>query len=793
MSVRGVPAHVVPPARGPLSTRAPLQRVVALVPLIAAVHFALAFPVARVALLGALAGLLLVCLRWPAAWLALIPALLPLCDLAPWSGRMFLQEIDLALLVLSAACLWHGQYRPSRRRGLPLGFLCALGLFTLSYLVSLYLGLTPLPPPGVNDWSSYYSPYNALRVARGFLWALVFLPPLHCLFRRAPDTARRALLAGVIAGLLGTGLAVLWERGVLHDLLYGDSVYARLQSLLDFTTPYRITGLFSSMHTGGESIDGYLALAWPCALFALFLRPRSTGLALAGALTLPLALYAVVTTFSRASFLALGVSLAAFGVGAFVALGRRVSWRRAWLLVGCAAGLVVAAGVGFARGGTLALAAAAAGFGGSAVLGFFAARVGRPVTGAGFLLGGLATLALIRYAQVSSKWISVAPGTAALVALGLAVTALVLGAFTGWLARGSLDAREFAAGGLLVLAVTGTLLPALLGYRMEARFSEVSRDIETRRSHWRDGLALAPTQGMERLWGAGLGTFPRRYLLAYPDKVDGLSVLAGNATDPHLEILGGKDVKVTQRVWLPAYRDYVVRLKYRLDAPEANIRVRICRRHLINPTEYNAACVGTERNVKSTGGEWASLEHPVALGALGVHAGNLARAPLLLELTNRREYRLMEQPPAMVAFDDVELLDEAGFDQLHNGDFSAGMDRWFILYDFNHLPWHAKNLFVHLRVEQGWLGLGAFLLLMASALHRGLRAGLAGDTFTFALTVSLLGFMAIGLVGTMLDVPRIMLLCYLLMFAVVLGSDAAVAQARAHRPRGARSRPRSST
>jgi hypothetical protein len=37
--------------------------------------------------------------RWPQAWLLVVPAALPVLDLAPWTGRFFLDEFDALLAV----------------------------------------------------------------------------------------------------------------------------------------------------------------------------------------------------------------------------------------------------------------------------------------------------------------------------------------------------------------------------------------------------------------------------------------------------------------------------------------------------------------------------------------------------------------------------------------------------------------------------------------------------------------------------------------------------------------------
>lgn len=749
-----------------LANESTLQRLLALLPASAAAWGVANYPYAALPLAIALGVFAALCLRFPAFWLCVIPALLPLCDLAPWSGRIFLQEIDLFLLVAMAGALWHGQYRASRGAGLPVGFQWLLFVYAATYCWSLYAGLAPLPPPGIDGFANYYSNYNALRVARGLLWALLLARPLALLFRRDPLLAKRALLGGVTLGLLGTGLVVLWERGVIHDLLYGQTRYELLRGLLDFTTPYRITGLLSGMHTGGESIDGYLALAWPCALAAVLLVPRRIWPALPGMLALPLALYACVVTFSRATYLALGLTLTVFAAGLLRVTARRAGLR--WTLGALCAGamLLGVVALAFRRGGILALAAVLFTTA-LCVLVIYAGRRFRPgvfavVNGAGVL----AAIALCVRAQITSKWVPVDPVTALPWSVGLVGLAFLCAIPLGVVARRALSRVEFVVAGLVVAVVSATIVPATLGYRMETRFATARQDVQMRLRHWQDALALLPADGLTALRGVGLGTFPRYHLVAYPELTGGIVMLARADSNTWLQVTGGKDAKLSQRIELPANRTYVLTFDYRLRDAEANLRAKVCRRHLIHPTEFNGACRSREITLHATGDTWRAFEFRFDLGGLGADAGNLARPPLMLELANRREYRLMSRAPATLDIDNVSIRGPDGREYLANGDFEQGMDRWFVLYDFNHLPWHIKNVAVHLRFEQGWLGLASFLLLWGYGLQQALRQAMRGDAFAGGLGVAILGFGAVGLVGTLLDEPRIMLLYFLLLLAL---------------------------
>ena len=92
------------------------------------------------------------------------------------------------------------------------------------------------------------------------------------------------------------------------------------------------------------------------------------------------------------------------------------------------------------------------------------------------------------------------------------------------------------------------------------------------------------------------------------------------------------------------------------------------------------------------------------------------------------------------------------------------MDFWFFTSDRDHLPWHAKNLFVHTYVEQGALGLGVLLLALATAFVRLLRQPTRLQTHAATLLAALVGVTTVGLVDSLLDMPRITLFLTLLLW-----------------------------
>jgi hypothetical protein len=267
----------------------------------------------------------------PTAWLWVVPMAWPLLDLAPWTGRFYFDEFDLLMLVTAAMLMWRG--RPRRPRRAPGGaFLLLAASLTALTAIATLRGVWPLAPLDANAFASYWSPYNGLRVAKGFLWgALIFLWLRDCPLRGR--ALARPLAIGLALGLLGVGLVGAWE----HHLYVGFA--QRLET-------YRIVSLFSSMHTGGGHIEAYLVAAVP---FLWLLTGRLRDLALTAPIMI-LTAYVMLYTVSRGGVAAFGVVvlllLLASARMAMLTRGRRLL-APVTLLVGVALLLATGAGGGY--------------------------------------------------------------------------------------------------------------------------------------------------------------------------------------------------------------------------------------------------------------------------------------------------------------------------------------------------------------------------------------------------------------------------------------------------------------
>jgi hypothetical protein len=226
--------------------------------------------------------------RLPDSWLFAIPALLPVMDFTPWTGRFFFDEFDLVILTTVAVRLWHKPQQQTQPLFSQLTFVL-LGLFGLFYAISLLRGLLPLQTIDANAFTNYYSYYNSLRVGKGMVWALLLLPALKQALHHNSH-ARIYLAYGMLAGLTGVIIIAIVERSLFVGLF-------------DFSSHYRINALFSTMHTGGGHIESYLMLSLPF-IAVLFFKPSATLVNRFCGISLFISgLYVLLVTFSRGGYI----------------------------------------------------------------------------------------------------------------------------------------------------------------------------------------------------------------------------------------------------------------------------------------------------------------------------------------------------------------------------------------------------------------------------------------------------------------------------------------------------------
>lgn len=220
----------------------------------------------------------------PITALAIIPAALPILDLAPWSGRFYLDEFDALLAVTLAT----GYARTaSSRIALHPTLKIALALLMASFFASTLIALIPWQIPDANAFTSYFSPFNALRIGKGLVWAILFIQLVQRLDIDTTNTFKW-FAWGMTLGLAAVAATMMREK-----IMFG--------GLLNFSSDYRATGPFSAIHTGGAYVECYLAVATPFLIY-LTMTTRRWLLRLTGVALLLAGTYALMATVSRNGF-----------------------------------------------------------------------------------------------------------------------------------------------------------------------------------------------------------------------------------------------------------------------------------------------------------------------------------------------------------------------------------------------------------------------------------------------------------------------------------------------------------
>jgi O-antigen ligase len=104
---------------------------------------------------------------------------------------------------------------------------------------------------------------------------------------------------------------------------------------------------------------------------------------------------------------------------------------------------------------------------------------------------------------------------------------------------------------------------------------------------------------------------------------------------------------------------------------------------------------------------------------------------------------------------------------LANSDFAQNLAHWFPAARFYFLPWHIDNLYLELLIERGLLGLLLGGALVATALWQLVLGSARRQPLAPYLAASLSGVLLVGLVSSVMDVPRVAFLLFLLVFCAL--------------------------
>jgi hypothetical protein len=342
--------------------------------------------------------------------------------------------------------------------------------------------------------------------------------------------------------------------------------------------------------------------------------------------------------------------------------------------------------------------------------------------------------------------------------LAYPVVLLVMGIAVAvrWLRQRAKSLAGLAMVVVVVLVATAVVVPVMGASFMQSRFTAVRDDAAFRAHHWAEAIDMMDAGVKSALFGMGLGSFPRTYLLRNPEgAVPATFSYPRESGNTFVRLGSGVALYLDQRVTAAAGQAYTLSLDLRSPDAKAGVSASLCEK----TEQHSFQCKWMGFDVRTPGQKWSheliefNSEH---VGA----APWFLRPPVVLTLQNPR-------PGTRIDVDNVSLLDSGGRELIANGDFSRSGARWFFTTD-NHAQWHIFNLWVHVFFEQGWLGVLALGVAFGTGLARlGVRMW-HGDLFSATLLASLCGVLVVGLFNSLLDGPRVEALLFVLLFAALI-------------------------
>ncbi|MFM8900238.1 MAG: hypothetical protein ACKOF9_09870 [Burkholderiales bacterium] len=720
-----------------------------------------------------------------------------------------------------------GQAPPSQKRGhrrsRPQGAYALVALtallFAVSVIVSTFRGFDDAGGFSFGWFQGYHEPMNSIRLAKPFFLALMWWPLWRAAQRTAPQASTQALSLGLMLGMATVALAALWERLAFTGLMNFSTDYrttalfwemhvggAALDGFLALTLPFVLrelllarSGLRWVLAAGVMLLAAYVSLttfsrgvylALPLGLgFTLWLHDRQTTWAAAlasralGSNITPrsgrswraslgwVLLFMTAATWMFRSSGYRGMLALLGSVGLLMLLMPRLPVLRAGQWVAAVlGGLALSVLVGgmtwlLPKGAYIAYAMMALATTGVVMAGYWMTPTPRSTLAAAS--GLLATWAAM--GAVATHWGGDEAGQrAAVVVLCLAAVMVVLVLRTKRppnVATTSASSWRAQLAVLGTMAISGALVAVFAGGAyMGERFSTGGKDFGGRLLHWEIGLN-ALNGPWDWALGKGQGRFPASHFNSglTEDQTGDYRLRQDTDGNSYLVMSGGKHIlgwgemfRMSQRVTAPLGRTEVA-FDARVKTP-VTLHFEVCEKHLL----YNNACLIKHVEVKPTPPGDATWQSGRAVldGDRNPNRGPFWAPKLIMFSVG------VYTNGGVAEIDNLRLLDGSGANLLGNGDFSRDLGQWFFTSDRHHMPWHIKSMFMHVFFDQGAVGLLLWLALSAGALWRLCLGNARHHPLSPAIAGALLGFAVVGLFDSLLDVPRLATLYYLL---VLLG------------------------
>ncbi|GHU29385.1 hypothetical protein AGMMS50256_14150 [Betaproteobacteria bacterium] len=349
---------------------------------------------------------------------------------------------------------------------------------------------------------------------------------------------------------------------------------------------------------------------------------------------------------------------------------------------------------------------------------------------------------------------------------------ILQGMLYSWQARRQQASKEHTIrpASLLVIALVSIEAFMVFGTDsfMNSRLQQTGHDFGGRLAHWKQALGVLSSP-VDWIFGIGLGKFPSPRIqreLGVP--LPGEFALARFADGTRGARLAGPDnllkgsppgrfFALSQRIDSAPGVPFRFSMKARNEKEgqkDSQVLVRICASHLL----YPARCSSRVVNIKGEG--WQ--EQRGWLSGRMFHAQpwwrSMGHGVFLISVLT---------PDAVIEIAEMRL--EAGArNRLLNPGFDEGQSHWFPQSFHYFLPWHIDNFYLELLVETGAVGLLGFLYIVFRVFWRLFQTCSAGQTFSIELISSGAGVLVLGLVVSILDMPRVATLTGLFLVLALL-------------------------
>jgi hypothetical protein len=725
-----------------------LTTLVALSLLTLSIYFVISLP--QVAGTALLFLSIYICLIWlfPLLWPIALLVSIPIFNFVPITGIFHGNEFDALILTTLGIVLLKQQ--PARKYNLlPLENIIFI-LFLLITIISIFQALTIFPSVDKQFLDIYHTHANIFRIGKAPFYAFA----LYWLYIRSPENKKPLLIKcfaiGAMLSIVILTSIILWEKGTLAVSVKFESIYAVLSSLLSFSIDYRPTGLFSSMHVGGGSLDSFIAIIFSFSLLLSAFNKKIYKISLVIAILL--GLYCAFASVSRAVIGSTILSLLFFLTFTQLTYTQSTSSKN----ITTEPSNDAPSSLFFF--GLFSLA----------IFWIYAQIQAQMTLGTdGAVFFPLITLAIVTcwLSKHQYKW--------------LLPTCLILASY---LILQSLGDRFDKGDSITVILQKGTIMTALIGVNAIAlikglqykpqllkvkfpffifvtafsfisigfgsasllhRFDEINFDSNARSHHWHNVWSTRDPSWFATLFGNGAGTMPlRSELNLNPIENQQFSVRL-NPTSSGISVIATNQ-RLVQFITLSPNQNYTLYAKIKTASKKGTIIAALCNRNILEQMNHYPGC-NQQRIAIKKDNAWhnVSVEIPAPL------------IPGVLGKNNTFELALNYfTEPLEIQY--IALMNEQGQNLISNGDFSHGLARWFWVSDFGHLAWHSKNAFLHILYEQGILGLTVFILLLLYLAFLVIKYYKQQNTYALLLApVLIINTLLLGSFITIFDDPQI--------------------------------------